>query len=288
MKLARYGTCGCEKPGLIDGEGKLRDLSGHIPDITGSDLSDESLARLAAVDPKTLKAVEGMVRFGAPFSGVGKIICVGLNYTDHAKEAGLPIPTEPLLFLKGCTPTGPNDAIALPPKSTHGDWEVELAVVIGKQGLNIDRASALEHVAGYCVFNDFTDREFQLDRGGQWTKGKSFPGFAPLGPWLVTRDEVPDPGKLQLWLVVNGTRRQQGSTENLIFSVPYVIAYISEFMVLNPGDIIATGTPAGVGAGHKPNPIFLTDGDRLSLGIEGLGAQAQRVVSWEKRLERRS
>jgi 2-keto-4-pentenoate hydratase/2-oxohepta-3-ene-1,7-dioic acid hydratase in catechol pathway len=288
MKLARYGTSGREKPGLIDGDGKLRELSGHIPDITGSDLSDESLARLAALDPKTLKAVEGTVRFGAPFSGVGKIICVGLNYTDHAKEAGLPIPTEPLLFLKGCTPTGPNDAIALPPKSTHGDWEVELAVVIGKQGLNIDRASALEHVAGYCVFNDFTDREFQLDRGGQWTKGKSFPGFAPLGPWLVTRDEVPDPGKLQLWLEVNGTRRQQGSTENLIFSVPYVIAYISEFMVLNPGDIIATGTPAGVGAGHKPNPIFLTDGDRLSLGIEGLGAQAQRVVSWEKRLERRS
>jgi 2-keto-4-pentenoate hydratase/2-oxohepta-3-ene-1,7-dioic acid hydratase in catechol pathway len=288
MKLARYGTSGREKPGLIDGDGKLRELSGHIPDITGSDLSDESLARLAALDPKTLKAVEGTVRFGAPFSGVGKIICVGLNYTDHAKEAGLPIPTEPLLFLKGCAPTGPNDAIALPPKSTHGDWEVELAVVVGKQGLNIDRARALEHVAGYCVFNDFTDREFQLQRGGQWTKGKSFPGFAPLGPWLVTRDEVPDPGKLQLWLEVNGTRRQQGSTENLIFSVPYVIAYISEFMVLNPGDIIATGTPAGVGAGHKPNPIFLTDGDRVSLGIEGLGTQVQRVVSWEKHLERRS
>jgi 2-keto-4-pentenoate hydratase/2-oxohepta-3-ene-1,7-dioic acid hydratase in catechol pathway len=286
MKLARYGSSGSEKPGLIDGEGKLRDLSGHMPDITSSDLSDESLARLATVDLKNLKTVEGAVRFGAPFSGVGKIICVGLNYTDHAREAGLPIPTEPLLFLKGCAPTGPNDAIALPPKSTHADWEVELAVVIGKQGLNIEHASALEHIAGYCVFNDFTDREFQLQRGGQWTKGKSFPGFAPLGPWLVTRDEVADPGKLQLWLEVNGTRRQQGSTENLIFNVPDVIAYISEFMVLNPGDIIATGTPAGVGAGHKPSPIFLTDGDRVSLGIEGLGTQMQRIVSWDKRLNR--
>lgn len=286
MKLARYGTCGSEKPGLIDGEGKLRDLSGHIADITSGDLSDESLARLAAIDPRSLQPVQGEIRFGTPYAGAGKIVCVGLNYTDHAKEAGLPIPTEPLLFLKGCAPTGPDDAIALPPKSTHADWEVELAVVIGKQGLNIERPKALEHVAGYCVFNDFTDREFQLQRGGQWTKGKSFPGFAPLGPWLVTRDEVPDPGKLQLWLEVNGTRRQHGSTENLIFSVPEMIAYISEFMVLNPGDVIATGTPAGVGAGHKPNPIFLTDGDRVSLGVEGLGTQTQRVVSWEKRLSR--
>jgi 2-keto-4-pentenoate hydratase/2-oxohepta-3-ene-1,7-dioic acid hydratase in catechol pathway len=286
MKLARYGAPGREKPGLIDGEGKLRDLSGHLPDITGGELSDESLARLATLDPKSLRMVEEEARLGAPYTGAGKIICVGLNYTDHAREAGLAIPTEPLLFLKGCAPTGPNDAIALPPKSTHADWEVELAVVIGKQGLNIERGSALEHVAGYCVINDFTDREFQLQRGGQWTKGKSFPGFAPLGPWLVTRDEVPDPGKLQLWLEVNGTRRQQGSTENLIFNVPYMVAYISEFMVLNPGDIIATGTPAGVGAGHKPDPIFLSDGDRVSLGIQGLGTQTQRVVSWDKRLAR--
>jgi 2-keto-4-pentenoate hydratase/2-oxohepta-3-ene-1,7-dioic acid hydratase in catechol pathway len=285
MKLARFGAPGSEKPGLIDAERKLRDLSSQVPDITNRHLSDEALTRLASIDVKALNVVEGEVRFGPPISSPGKIICVGLNYTDHAKEAGLPIPTEPLLFLKACSPTGPNDAIALPPNSAHGDWEVELAIVVGKQGLHIDRARALEHVAGYCVLNDFTDREFQLQRGGQWTKGKSFPGFAPLGPWLVTRDEVPEPGKLRLWLDVNGTRRQEGSTQNLIFDVPFTVSYISQFMAVFPGDIIATGTPAGVGAGHKPKPIFLTDGDSVSLGIEGLGTQAQRIVTWEKRLK---
>ncbi|GGA02532.1 fumarylacetoacetate hydrolase family protein [Dyella caseinilytica] len=283
MKLVRFGAPGSERPGLIDAEGKLRDLSYHVPDITGHHLSDEALARIASIDVKTLSLIEEEVRFGPPISSVGKMICVGLNYTDHAKEAGLAIPTEPLLFLKGCSPTGPNDAIAMPPNATHCDWEVELAIVIGKHGLHIDQAHALEHVAGYCVLNDFTEREFQLNRAGQWTKGKSFPGFSPLGPWLVTRDEVREPGKLRLWLDVNGTRRQDGSTQNLIFDVPFMVAYLSQFMALNPGDIIATGTPAGVGAGHKPDPIFLTDGDCISLGIEGLGTQTQHIVAWEKR-----
>jgi 2-keto-4-pentenoate hydratase/2-oxohepta-3-ene-1,7-dioic acid hydratase in catechol pathway len=283
MKLVRFGRPGHEKPGLIDADGKLRDLSQHLPDLGNSHLSDDHLARLAAIDVKSLNVVDGTVRYGPPIAAPGKIVCVGLNYTDHAKEAGLALPTEPLIFLKGCAPTGPNDTVALPPNSTHGDWEVELAIVIGKRALHVDRAKALEHVAGYCVFHDLTDREFQLKRGGQWTKGKSFPGFAPLGPWLVTRDEVPDPGKLRLWLDVNGTRRQDGSTQNLVFSVPFLVAYISEFMELNPGDLIATGTPAGVGAGHKPEPVFLTDGDLVSLGVEGLGTQAQRVVAWEKR-----
>jgi 2-keto-4-pentenoate hydratase/2-oxohepta-3-ene-1,7-dioic acid hydratase in catechol pathway len=285
MKLVRFGPPGREKPGLIDSEGKLRDLSVHVPDITNSHLSDEALARLHSVDVKALKVVDGDVRFGPPVPSPGKIVCVGLNYTDHAKEAGLPLPTEPLIFLKGCFPTGPNDTIALPPDSTHADWEVELAIVIGKPGLHIDRARALEHVAGYCVFHDFTDREFQLNRGGQWTKGKSFPGFAPMGPWLVTRDEVPDPGALRLWLDVNGTRRQNSSTQNLVFNVPFLIAHISQFMALHSGDVIATGTPAGVGAGHKPNPIYLTDGDVVSLGVEGLGTQSQHIVTWEKRRE---
>jgi 2-keto-4-pentenoate hydratase/2-oxohepta-3-ene-1,7-dioic acid hydratase in catechol pathway len=283
MKLVRFGPPGHEKPGLIDADGKLRDLSHHIPDITNSDLSDEALARLAAIDVKGLQVVDGEVRFGPPIASPGKIVCVGLNYTDHAKEAGLALPTEPLIFLKGCSPTGPDDTIALPLHSTHADWEVELALVIGTSALQIDRTDAWEHIAGYCVFHDFTDREFQLNRGGQWTKGKSFPGFAPLGPWLVTRDEVPDPGKLRLWLDVNGTRRQDGSTQNLVFNVPFLVAYISQFMALNPGDVIATGTPAGVGAGHKPNPLFLTEGDVVSLGVEGLGTQSQRIVTWEKR-----
>ena len=284
MKLVRFGAPGSEKSGMIDAQGKLRDLSLHVPDFKNRYLSDEALARIASIDVNGLSVVEGPFRFGPPISSSGKIICVGLNYTDHAKEAGLPIPTEPLFFLKGCSPTGPNDAIALPPRSTHADWEVELAIVVGKQGLHIDRTRALEHVAGYCVLNDFTEREFQLQRGGQWTKGKSFPGFAPLGPWLVTRDEVPEPGKLRLWLDVNGIRRQEGSTQNLIFDVPFMLAYISQFMELFPGDIIATGTPAGVGAGHKPNPLSLADGDSVSLGIDGLGKQTQRIIAWEKRL----
>jgi 2-keto-4-pentenoate hydratase/2-oxohepta-3-ene-1,7-dioic acid hydratase in catechol pathway len=286
MKLVRFGAPGREKPGLLDAEGKLRDLSVHIPDITNSQLSDEALARLASLDVRALNVVEGNVRLGPPINSPGKIVCVGLNYTDHAKEAGLPLPIEPLIFLKGCSPTGPNDTIALPPDSTHADWEVELAIIIGKPGLHIDRAQALEHVAGYCVFHDFTDREFQLNRGGQWTKGKSFPGFAPMGPWLVTRDEVPNPGALRLWLDVNGTRRQESSTQNLVFNVSFLIAHISRFMELNAGDIIATGTPAGVGAGHKPNPLFLTDGDLVSLSVEGLGTQSQHIVAWEKRLEK--
>jgi 2-keto-4-pentenoate hydratase/2-oxohepta-3-ene-1,7-dioic acid hydratase in catechol pathway len=284
MRLARFGAPGSEKPGLIDAKGKLRDLSDHVADITNQHLTDEALARLSSIDINSLNVIEGEVRFGPPISSPGKIICVGLNYTDHAKEAGLSIPTEPLLFLKGCAPTGPNDPIALPPNSKHADWEVELAIVIGKRGLHIDPARAIEYVAGYCVLNDFTEREFQLQRAGQWTKGKSFPGFAPLGPWLVSRDEVPEPGKLRLWLDVNGTRRQEGSTQNLIFDVPFMVAYISEFMELHPGDIIATGTPAGVGAGHKPEPLSLADGDCVSLGVEGLGTQTQPIVKWEKRL----
>ena len=286
MKLARFGAPGSEKPGLIDAGGQLRDLSDHLSDITNSHLSDEALARIASIEPKSLQAIEGKVRFGPPISSPGKIICVGLNYTDHAKETGQQIPAEPLLFLKGCSPTGPDDTIPLPPGSTHCDWEVELALVIGKQGLHIDRAQAMEHLAGYCVLNDFSERDFQSQRGGQWTKGKSFPGFAPLGPWLVTRDEVPAPGKLRLWTDVSGTRRQDGSTQNLIFDVPTMISYISQVMVLDQGDIIATGTPAGVGVGHKPQPLFLKDGDSVSLGIDGLGTQTQQIVSWEKRAGR--
>jgi 2-keto-4-pentenoate hydratase/2-oxohepta-3-ene-1,7-dioic acid hydratase in catechol pathway len=280
MKLVRYGLAGAEKPGAIDADGAIRDLSAHIGDIDSAALSSESLARLSAIDSQSLPLVSADVRVGPPVSKGGRVICIGLNYTDHAAETNLPIPAEPVMFLKACHPTGPNDDIRLPIGSVKSDWEVELGIVIGTQGLYIDKADALKHVAGYCVVNDFSERSYQMERGGQWTKGKSFPGFAPVGPWLVTADEVADPGKLALWLEVNGKRYQDGNTANQIFDVATVVSYVSQFIELEPGDLICTGTPAGVGLGHKPEPVFLKPGDVVTLGVEGLGQQRQLIKAF--------
>ena len=280
MKLVRYGLAGAEKPGVIDADGAIRDLSAHIGDIDSAALSSESLARLSAIDSQSLPLVSADVRVGPPVSKGGRVICIGLNYTDHAAETNLPIPAEPVMFLKACHPTGPNDDIRLPIGSVKADWEVELGIVIGTQGLYIDKADALKHVAGYCVVNDFSERSYQMERGGQWTKGKSFPGFAPVGPWLVTADEVADPGKLALWLEVNGKRYQDGNTANQIFDVATVVSYVSQFIELEPGDLICTGTPAGVGLGHKPEPVFLKPGDVVTLGVEGLGQQRQLIKAF--------
>jgi 2-keto-4-pentenoate hydratase/2-oxohepta-3-ene-1,7-dioic acid hydratase in catechol pathway len=280
MKLVRYGLAGAEKPGVIDSDGAIRDLSAHIGDIDSAALSSESLARLSAIDSQSLPLVSADVRVGPPVSKGGRVICIGLNYTDHAAETNLPIPAEPVMFLKACHPTGPNDDIRLPIGSVKADWEVELGIVIGTQGLYIDKADALKNVAGYCVVNDFSERSYQMERGGQWTKGKSFPGFAPVGPWLVTADEVADPGKLALWLEVNGKRYQDGNTANQIFDVATVVSYVSQFIELEPGDLICTGTPAGVGLGHKPEPVFLKPGDVVTLGVEGLGQQRQLIKAF--------
>lgn len=280
MKLVRVGEPGAERPALIDQDGQLRDLSGHVADFAGGALSPERLTSLAAIDVLSLPVIARPVRFGPPIARPGKIICIGLNYTDHAAEVGLPVPTEPTVFMKGCRPTGPNDPVRLPKAAEKGDWEVELGIVIGRDGFYIDEADALDHVAGYCLFNDVTERSYQMERAGQWTKGKSFPGFAPIGPWLVTRDEIPDPGKLAIWLEVNGHRHQNGSTANLVFGVAQIVSYLSQFYALEAGDFIATGTPAGVGLGHKP-PVFLKPGDVMRLGIDGLGVQEQRVLGWE-------
>lgn len=280
MKLVRYGLPGAEKPGVIDAEGAIRDLSAHLDDISGAVLDAQSLLRLAAIDTQSLPLVAADVRIGAPISKGGRVICIGLNYTDHAAETNLPIPAEPVMFLKACHPTGPNDDIRLPIGSEKADWEVELGIVIGSKGLYIDKADALAHVAGYCVVNDFSERSYQMERGGQWTKGKSFPGFAPVGPWLVTADEVADPGRLALWLEVNGTRYQDGNTANQIFDVATVVSYVSQFIELEPGDLICTGTPAGVGLGHKPEPVFLNPGDVVTLGVEGLGQQRQKIKAF--------
>jgi 2-keto-4-pentenoate hydratase/2-oxohepta-3-ene-1,7-dioic acid hydratase in catechol pathway len=280
MKLVRYGLAGAEKPGVIDADGAIRDLSAHIGDIDSAALSSESLARLSAIDSQSLPLVTADVRVGPPVSKGGRVICIGLNYTDHAAETNLPIPAEPVMFLKACHPTGPDDDIRLPIGSVKADWEVELGIVIGTQGLYIDKADALKHVAGYCVVNDFSERSYQMERGGQWTKGKSFPGFAPVGPWLVTADEVADPGKLALWLEVNGKRYQDGNTANQIFDVATVVSYVSQFIELEPGDLICTGTPAGVGLGHKPEPVFLKPGDVVTLGVEGLGQQRQLIKAF--------
>lgn len=280
MKLVRYGLPGAEKPGVIDAEGAIRDLSAHLDDISGAVLDAQSLLRLAAIDTQSLPLVAADVRIGPPISKGGRVICIGLNYTDHAAETNLPIPAEPVMFLKACHPTGPNDDIRLPIGSEKADWEVELGIVIGSKGLYIDKADALAHVAGYCVVNDFSERSYQMERGGQWTKGKSFPGFAPVGPWLVTADEVADPGRLALWLEVNGTRYQDGNTANQIFDVATVVSYVSQFIELEPGDLICTGTPAGVGLGHKPEPVFLNPGDVVTLGVEGLGQQRQNIKAF--------
>jgi 2-keto-4-pentenoate hydratase/2-oxohepta-3-ene-1,7-dioic acid hydratase in catechol pathway len=280
MKLVRFGAPGQERPGVVDDQGRLRDLSDHIEDISPQTLSAPVLASLATLAIDSLPLVgDQQVRLGPPVSAVGKIICIGLNYTDHAAEVGLPLPAEPTIFIKGARPTGANDPVMLPRNAEKGDWEVELGIVIGRGGLYIDEATALDHVAGFCVVNDLTERSYQMDRGGQWTKGKSFPGFAPIGPWLVTPDEVPDVGERSIWLEVNGHRYQNGNTRNLVFGVPQIVSYVSQFYQLEPGDVIATGTPAGVGLGQKP-PVFLRAGDVVTLGIDGLGNQRQKIVAW--------
>jgi 2,4-diketo-3-deoxy-L-fuconate hydrolase len=280
MKLARYGKPGKEKPGLVDKEGKLRDLSGIIDDIGPEQLSDKWLTKLAKLNPQSLPAVRGKPRWGVPVAHVGKFIAIGLNYSDHAAEAGMPIPKEPIVFMKATSClSGADDPIMLPKGSRKTDWEVELGVVIGTTARYVSEKEALSHVAGYCVVNDVSEREYQLERGSQWDKGKGCDTFGPVGPWLVTRDEIADPQKLGLWLDLNGKRIQQGNTRTMIFSVAKIVSYLSRFMTLLPGDIITTGTPPGVGMGMKP-PCFLKRGDELSLGIEGLGKQHQKVVAF--------
>jgi len=280
MKLVRYGAIGQEKPGLIDKSDQLRDLSAHLKDLNGEAYSPASLARLAGLDPATLPAVGGTPRLGAPVTGISKFVAIGLNYVDHAKETGAQIPTEPIFFLKANTAlSGPNDPVEKPRDSIKLDWEVEIAAIIGTRAKYVAEADALNHVAGYCVCNDVSERNFQLERLGQWTKGKSHDTFGPLGPWLVTRDEIPDVQKLSMWLDVNGERRQTGSTSTMIFTIAKCIAYVSRFLTLLPGDIVTTGTPPGVGAGMKPAPKFLNVGDVVTLGIEGLGEQRQKIVA---------
>lgn len=279
MKLLRYGDPGRERPGLLDLAGRIRDLSAHVADITGAALAPATLAKLAALDPSTLPLVEGAPRLGPPVTGFSKFICIGLNYVDHATETGAKPPAEPVVFLKATSAlAGPNDAIVQPRGSQKLDWEVELAVIIGTRAKYVSEAQALGCIAGYCLANDVSERHFQLERSGQWTKGKSCDGFGPLGPWLVTRDEIPDPQALGMWLDVNGARRQNSSTQNMIFSVAKLVAYLSGFFTLEPGDVISTGTPAGVGLGMKP-PQFLKPGDVVTLGIDGLGMQTQQVIA---------
>jgi 2-keto-4-pentenoate hydratase/2-oxohepta-3-ene-1,7-dioic acid hydratase in catechol pathway len=276
MKLLRYGPQGQEKPGLLDADGNLRDLSAHVGDIDGAALTD--LDRLRAIDPASLPLVSGSPRLGPCVTGTGKFICIGLNYADHAAESGLQVPPEPVIFMKATSAIcGPNDPILIPRTSVKTDWEVELGVVIGKPAKYVTEAQALDHVAGYCVINDVSERAFQAERAGQWTKGKSCDNFGQTGPWLVTRDEVPDPQALAMWLKVNGQTMQDGSTRTMVYGVAHVVAYLSQFFTLHPGDIISTGTPPGVGMGMKP-PRFLKEGDVVELGIEGLGSQRQVCV----------
>jgi 2,4-didehydro-3-deoxy-L-rhamnonate hydrolase len=282
MKLLRYGKRGQEKPGLLDKAGKLRDLSATVADINPETLAPAALDRLRKLDPASLPLVSGEPRIGACLTQIPKIVCVGLNYTDHAKETNSPIPKEPILFMKATSSlNGPHDEVMLPKGSQKSDWEVELGIVIGSVTRYVSVHDALKHVAGYCIVNDVSEREFQIERGGQWTKGKSADTFCPIGPWLVTADEVPDPGKLELFLEVNGKTMQKGTTANLIFHVAHIVSYISHFMTLMPGDVIPTGTPAGVGLGMKP-PVFLKPGDTMRLGITGLGEQHQKVVAFRE------
>jgi 5-carboxymethyl-2-hydroxymuconate isomerase len=279
MKLVRYGTIGSEKPGLIDKDGKLRDLSGQLKDLADDAFAPANIAKLAALDPASLPAVSGSPRIGSPVGGKPKFIAIGLNYADHAAESGMPIPSEPIVFMKALNSLcGPNDDVEKPRGSTKLDWEVELAIVIGTRAKYVSEADALKHVAGYSVCNDVSERFFQIERGGQWTKGKSHDTFGPLGPWLVTSDEVGDVHKLSMYLDVNGKRCQTGSTATMIFNVPQIVSYLSGMMTLMPGDIITTGTPPGVGLGMKP-PKFLEVGDVMTLGIEKLGEQKQKVVA---------
>ncbi len=279
MKLLRYGPKGAEKPGLLDDNGSIRDLSGVVADVSGSTLSDGLIATLNDLDVNTLPVVEGNPRLGPCVGGVGKFICIGLNYADHAAESGMELPQEPVIFFKATSAIcGPDDDVEMPRNSVKTDWEVELGVVIGKEAKYISEEDALDHVAGYCVINDVSERDFQLHRSGQWVKGKSADTFGPTGPWLVTRDEVADPQDLSMWLEVNGHRYQNGSTRTMHFGVATVIAHLSQFMSLQPGDIISTGTPPGVGMGQKPE-IYLKPGDKIELGIDGLGQQSQTVVA---------
>jgi 2,4-diketo-3-deoxy-L-fuconate hydrolase len=279
MKLVRYGDAGREKPGMLDARGVLRDLSQVVDDIAGDALTDESTGRLRALDPDALLKVDGSPRLGAPVGRVGKIICVGLNYADHAAESGQPVPEQPVIFMKATSAVvGAFDDVVIPPGSEKTDWEVELGVVIGDTARNVPRKAALAHVAGYLVVNDVSERAFQFDHGGQWVKGKSCDTFAPLGPWLVTRDEIADPQVLSMWLDVNGHRYQNGNTRTMIFDVATLVSHISRYMTLEPGDVSSTGTPPGVGLGQKP-PVYLKPGDVMELGIAGLGTQRQRAVA---------
>ncbi|GAB5437816.1 fumarylacetoacetate hydrolase family protein [Falsiruegeria mediterranea] len=278
MKLLRFGEAGAEKPGLLASDGTLRDLSGHVADISGAALSDAGLEQLRAVDPDSLPVVEGNPRLGPCVGSIGKYMCIGLNYSDHAAESGLPIPEHPILFMKANSAiSGPNDAVVMPRGSTKTDWEIELGVVIGTRAKYVSEAEALNHVAGYCIANDVSERDFQLHLTGQWTKGKSCDTFGPTGPWLVTRDEVPDPQALSMYLDVNGQRMQTGNTGTMIFSVAQIISHLSQLFTLHPGDVISTGTPPGVGMGIKPEPIYLKASDVMELGIDGLGRQRQVV-----------
>lgn len=278
MKLLRYGPLGSEKPGLLDAQGNVRDLSGEINDIDGSVLGDAGIARLAALDESSLPKIDNPGRLGAPVGNVGKVVCVGLNYSDHAEESGMPIPEEPVLFMKANSSIcGPNDDVLMPPTSTKLDWEVELGIVIGKAASYVSESDALSHVAGYTIVNDVSERAFQIEGTGQWTKGKSHDTFCPFGPVVVTRDEIPDPQTLDIWLEVDGERVQNGNTQTMIFSVSTIVSYISRHMSLQPGDVIPTGTPPGVGLGFKP-PRFLSVGSEMKLGIAGIGEITNRVV----------
>jgi 2-keto-4-pentenoate hydratase/2-oxohepta-3-ene-1,7-dioic acid hydratase in catechol pathway len=283
MKLLRYGPAGREKPGLLDAEGRIRDLSGIVSHIDSGLLAPSRLEHLRRFDPVKLPLVRGTPRLGVPYTGIGKFVGIGLNYSDHAAEAGMPVPAEPIVFMKATTCiTGPSDGIVLPKGSTKVDWEVELGVVIGTRAQYVDEADALRHVAGYCAVNDVSERNFQLERGGQWDKGKGCDTFGPIGPYLVTADSIADPQDLDMWLDVNGEPRQRGNTSTMVFGVAHLVSYVSRFMTLMPGDIIATGTPPGVGMGRKPQQ-FLKPGDVVTLGIEGLGEQRSRVAAWPGR-----
>ncbi|MGD1886985.1 MAG: fumarylacetoacetate hydrolase family protein [Cohaesibacteraceae bacterium] len=280
MKLLRHGEPGAEKPGMLDGSGVIRDLSGHIDDVAGGALSDDALAQIASLDPSSLPAVSEATRLGPCVGSVGKFICVGLNYADHAAESGMDVPPEPVLFFKATSAiTGPNDDVIIPKASEKTDWEVELGIVIGKEARYVSEADAMSHVAGYCVVNDLSERHFQIERAGQWVKGKSADTFGPIGPWMVTRDEVADPQNLSMFLEVDGHRYQDGSTKTMVYGVQHLVHYISQFMSLQPGDIISTGTPPGVGMGQNPQ-TYLKAGQTMRLGIEGMGEQTQKTVAY--------
>lgn len=279
MKLVRYGEAGREKPGILDAQGAIRDLSGIVRDIDANAISDEGLKKLRAVDINSLPKVSGNPRLGPPVANIPKLVCIGLNYADHAKESNLPIPAEPVTFMKAISAIcGPNDDVKLPKGSKKGDWEVELAFVIGTTARSVSEPDAMNYVAGYTICNDVSEREWQLEHGSQWSKGKSFDTFAPIGPWFVTKDEIADPHNLAMWLDVNGKRMQTGNTNTMIFGIEKLVSYLSYFVTLQPGDVVSTGTPPGVGMGIKPNPVFLKAGDEMRLGIDGLGEQKQKVV----------